>query len=307
MDDGVPLSAPPPRQTLGYIRDRLAERGIGPKSKLGQNFLIDLNLLDVIVSAAELSRDDLVLEIGCGTGSLTARLVEQAGAVLGVEIDRDLFPLVSDLLDRHDNLQLLQADALRTKNELNPAIFAALDGLRAQFGCRRLKLVSNLPYAVATPVIANLMVSDHPVERMVVTVQWEIAERLTAQPGTAEYAGLAVLTGSLAEVRVLRRLPPNVFWPRPQVESAIVLIRPDPAKRAAVGDVAAFRNFLRDLYVHKRKSLRAALIGWPHGRREKGAVDRLLAELGLRGATRAQELDPEQHLRLCRAFGGGQG
>jgi 16S rRNA (adenine1518-N6/adenine1519-N6)-dimethyltransferase len=302
MDDGIPLSPPPPRQTLGYIRDRLAERGIGLKSKLGQNFLIDLNLIDVIVSAAELSRDDLVLEVGCGTGSLTARLVEQAGAVLGVEIDPDLFPLVSDLLDRHTNLRLLHADALRRKNELNPAIFTALDELRSQFGGSRLKLVANLPYAVATPVIANLLISDHSVERMVVTVQWEIAERLTAAPNTSEYAALAVLTSSLAEVRVLRRLPPNVFWPRPQVESAIVEIRPDPAKRANVGDVAAFRNFLRDLYVHKRKSLRAALIGWPHGRKDKDAVDRLLADLRLPGTTRAQELDPDQHLRLCRAF-----
>lgn len=302
MADGVPLSPPQIRQTLGFIRARLAERGIGPKSKLGQNFLIDLNLLDVLVQSAELSRDDLVLEIGSGTGSLTARLVESAGAVLGVEIDPDLFPLVSDLLDKHANLRLLHADALRRKNELNPAIGAALDEMKEQFHLRHVKLVANLPYAVATPVIANLLISDHMPERMVVTVQWEIAERLAAAPGTSHYAALAVLVHSLADVRVVRRLPPSVFWPRPLVESAIVVICPDPVKRAHVGNVPAFRNFLRDLFVHKRKSLRAALIGWPHGRKDKAAVDQLLLELQIPGTVRAQELNSEQHLCLSRAF-----
>src|SRR5262245_44217550 len=109
MDDvvsrGQPLGQPAPRQTLSYIRTRLTELGISPKNKLGQNFLVDLNLIDVIVEAAELDRDDLVLEVGCGTGSLTARLVEAAGAVLGVELDPPMFSLVSELLQRTSNLR----------------------------------------------------------------------------------------------------------------------------------------------------------------------------------------------------------
>jgi 16S rRNA (adenine1518-N6/adenine1519-N6)-dimethyltransferase len=137
---------------------------------------------------------------------------------------------------------------------------------------------------------------------MVVTVQWEIAERLLAGPGTKDYAALAVLVQSLAEVSLVRKLPPAAFWPRPQVDSAIVLVHPDPARRAHVGDAVRFRNFLRDLYVHRRKNLRGALSSLPSGRLARQEVDARLANLGIDGAVRAEDLDLDQHLRLCRAF-----
>jgi 16S rRNA (adenine1518-N6/adenine1519-N6)-dimethyltransferase len=292
-----------PRQTLSYLRNLFEERGIRPKNKLGQNFLIDLNLLDLILRSAELTGADLALEIGSGTGSLTARLAEHAGAVVSVEIDPGFFAMTCEAVAGRDNVLLLRADVLRNKNELNPEVLAALDEVRLRSGCRRVKLVANLPYAVATPVIANLLLSEQPVEQMVVTVQWEIAERLLASPGTKDYGALAVLVQSLADVWLVRRLPPAVFWPRPKVASAIVMIRPNAAKRAHVGDVRRFRLFLRDLYVHRRKNLRGALAGLPSGRRDKGEVDRKLAELGLDGTVRAETLDVEQHLRLCAAFG----
>ncbi len=296
-----------PRQTLSYLRNLLHERGIKPKNKLGQNFLIDLNLLDVLVSAAELTRDDLALEVGSGTGSLTARLCEQAGAVLSVELDPPFYEMAREVVAGLPNVVVLHADVLRGKNELNPRVLATLDELRQRTGLNRLKLVANLPYAVATPVLSNLLLTDLPFERMVGTVQWEIAERLTARPGTKDYGALAVLVQSLADVEILRRLPPSVFWPRPQVASAFVLLRPNPAKRAhvieAVGGVQRFRDFLRDLYVHRRKNLRSALAGWPRGRRPKEEVDAKLAGLGLDGTVRAEALDGEQHLRLCAAFG----
>jgi 16S rRNA (adenine1518-N6/adenine1519-N6)-dimethyltransferase len=291
-----------PRQTLSYLRNLFEERGIRPKNKLGQNFLIDLNLLDLLVRTAELTHDDLAIEVGTGTGGLTARLAQQAGAVLGVEVDSAFFTLTSEAVAGRDNVTLVQADILKNKNELNPEVLAALEDLRRRTGCTRLKLTANLPYVVATPVISNFLLSDVPVERMVVTVQWEIAERLMARPGNKDYGALAVLVQSVAGVELVRRLAPSVFWPRPQVESAIVLVRPNPIKRGQVGDVQAFRHFLRDLYVHRRKNLRGALAGWPTGRRDKGEVDRILAELGLEGTTRAEDLDIEQHLRLCAAF-----
>jgi 16S rRNA (adenine1518-N6/adenine1519-N6)-dimethyltransferase len=297
-----------PRQTLSYLRTLFEERGIRPKSRLGQNFLIDLNVLDVMVAAAELSRDDLVVEIGSGTGSLTARLCDQAGAVLSVEIDPAFHEMVRELLHGRGNLVLLHADVLRNKNEIRSEVFSQVEELRGRFHCSRVKLVANLPYAVAVPVISNFLLSDLPVERMVVMVQWEIAERLMARPCTKDYGALAVLVQSLADVRpVRRRLPPAVFWPRPKVASAIVQVQPNPAKRAhvveAVGSVTALRTFLRDLYVHRRKNLRGGLVGWPGGRRPKEEVDRKLAELGIDGTLRAEAIDPEQHLRLCRAFG----
>jgi 16S rRNA (adenine1518-N6/adenine1519-N6)-dimethyltransferase len=294
---------PIPRQTLSYLRNLFAERNIRPKNKLGQNFLIDLNLLDLLLRTAELTREDLALEVGSGTGSLTARLAETAGAVVSVEIDPDFFALTGEAVAGKDNVRLLHTDILKNKNELNPEVLAVLHEQWNQWDCRRLKLVANLPYAVATPVIANFLLSEEPLERLVVTVQWEIAERLMAQPETKPYGALAVLVQSLADVELVRRLPPSVFWPRPQVESAIVAIRPNAAKRAHVGDVVRFRNFLRDLYIHRRKNLRGALAGWPSGRRDKEDIDHKLADLGLEGTTRAEALDVEQHLRLSRVFG----
>src|SRR5207247_3770819 len=135
----------------------LASHGILPKNKLGQNFLIDLNLIDLVVRTAELTPADLVLEVGTGTGSLTARLAETAGAIVSVEVDPVMQDMARELLGDRTNVRLLRADALRNKNELNPAVLAALTETRERFTTARLKLVANLPYAVATPVISNLL------------------------------------------------------------------------------------------------------------------------------------------------------
>ena len=296
-----------PRQTLSFLQQLFRERGIQPKNKLGQNFLIDLNLLDLLVRTAEVTRDDLAIEIGSGTGSLTARLVEHAGAVLSVEIDPAFHSLVTELIGQRDNVVLLHTDVLKNKNHLHASVVEAIAALRERTGCGRLKLVSNLPYVVATPVITNFLLSDLPFERMVVTVQWEIAERLMARPSTAQYSSLAVLVQSLADVELVRRLGKGVFFPRPKVESAIVLIRPSAARRheviARLGGVQRLRHFLRDLYAHRRKNLRGALANLPAAGKDKEKVDRQLAELGMDGTVRAETLDVEQHLRLCEAFG----
>ena len=292
-----------PRQTLSYLRNLFEERGIKPKNKLGQNFLIDLNLIDVLLRAADLAREDLAVEIGSGTGGLTAKLLGYAGAVLSVEVDPAFYTLVEEGLRGRRNFVLLHADVLAGKNHLNPDVLQALGELRARSGCTQVKLVANLPYAVATPVIANFLLSDLVLERMVVTVQWEIAERLLASPGSKDYGALAVLVQSVADVELVRKLPPTVFWPRPQVESAIVLIRPNADKRAHVGDVMRFRVFLRDLYAHRRKNLRGGLAGFPGHPFRKEDIDRKLGELGIDGAARAESLAVEQHLQLSNAFG----
>jgi 16S rRNA (adenine1518-N6/adenine1519-N6)-dimethyltransferase len=293
---------PSPRQTLSYIRNLFQERGIKPKNKLGQNFLIDLNLLDVLLEAAELRPDDLVLEVGSGTGSLTVRLAEQAGAVVTVEVGPAFAAITAELVHGRDNVVPLHADVLENKNEINPEVFTAIDELAQRRGTQHFKLVANLPYAVAVPVLSNLLLSDRPLALMVGTVQWEIAERLMATVGTKDYGALAVLVQSVADVELVRRLPPAAFWPRPLVWSAIVRIRPSPAKRAVVGDVRRFRNFLRDLYAHRRKNLRGALLGL-HGRPfTKPEIDERLASLGIDGRARAEALGLEDHLRLCSAF-----
>lgn len=295
--------APPPRQTLSYIRNLLESRRLTPKAKMGQNFLIDLNLLDLIVQTAELDRQDAVLEVGTGTGSLTARLCDHAGAVVSVELDTDFLRMASEMLAGRGNLSLMHADALARKNEMNPDVMKEWERTATAAACTRRKLIANLPYVVATPVIANLLIADVPIERMVVMIQWEMAERLAAAAGTKDYGALAVLVQSLADVKVVRRLAPSVFWPKPKVDSAIVSIAPDPKKRLSVGDPVKFRAFLRDLYTHRRKHVRQALVGWPGGRKDKEAVDAKLAELGIDSTLRAEALDLAEHRRLFEAFG----
>jgi 16S rRNA (adenine1518-N6/adenine1519-N6)-dimethyltransferase len=302
MSPQTPRS-PGTRQTLSYLRGLFSANRLRPKNKLGQNFLIDLNLLDVIVRGAELTRADLVLEVGTGTGGLTTRLAEQAGAVLSIEIDRDFHELAKDSVADVEHIRLLHADALKNKNRLNPELFTQLEELRQIYKPRHIKLVSNLPYAVATPVISNLLMSDVQFERMVVTVQWEIAEKLTAAPGGNEFGALSVLVQTIADVEILRRMSPAAFWPRPAVESGIVRIWPRPAKRRQVSDLVRFRCFLRDLYSHRRKNLRGGILSIPGGPGDKALVDAKLAELGYKGTERAETLSIAQHLQLCEAFG----
>lgn len=290
------------RQTLSYLRTMLQERGIRPKNKLGQNFLIDLNLLDLIVREAELSKDDLVIEVGSGTGGLTARLTEEAGVVLSIELDSDFALMTKEAVDEKENVVLHQGDILHNKNELNRRVLSILDELREKYQPAQLKLVSNLPYSVATPVISNFLLSELPIERMVVTVQWEIAERFVAMPSTKEYGALSILIQSLADVEIVRRLPPSVFWPQPKVDSGIVLIRPNAEKRAHVGEPQRLRNFLRELYVHKRKNLRGALASIPSIELSKAEIDEKLQSLQLEGTTRAETLSLEEHLLLSRVF-----
>jgi 16S rRNA (adenine1518-N6/adenine1519-N6)-dimethyltransferase len=246
----------------------------------------------------------MVLEVGTGTGSLSAALADQAGAVLSVEIDASFHALVQETLGHHAHVQFFHGDILKNKNHLNPAVLEILRAGLRRFQGNHLKLVANLPYAVATPVLSNLILSDLPVERMVVTVQWEIAQRLMAAPGGKDYGALAILMQSLADIELLRKLPPTVFWPRPQVGSAIIRIWPRADKRSQVPDPVRFRHFLRDLYAHRRKNLRGGLLSFPDNRWDKAEVDRKLAELGLDGNCRAETLDRYTHLRLCAVFGG---
>lgn len=287
-----------PRQTLSYLRDLFEARGLRPKSKLGQSFLIDLNLVDLIVRSAELNAGDLILEVGTGTGSLTAKLAEHAGVVLGVELDAGFYQLARDSVSALSNVALIHADILKNKNQVNPLVLETLEALRARAGIRQLKLVANLPYVVATPVISNFLLTELPWERMVVTIQWELAERLAARPSTKDYGALSVLVQSLADVEILRRMPPHAFWPRPKVESGLVCIRPSAVKRARVGHVHRFHAFVRQLYLHRRKNLRGGLLSFLADRFTKEQLDTRLRQGGFDPGGRAEALTAEQHLAL---------
>ncbi len=165
---------------------------------------------------------------------------------------------------------------------------------------RRLKLVANLPYNVATPLISNLLALDRPPATMTVTVQKEVADRIVARPGVKDYGGLAIWVQSQCRAEIVRVLPPSVFWPRPKVSSAFVQIALDETLRQRIPDRAFFHDFVRSMFMHRRKVLRSELLS---ARKEfnKAQVDELLAGLGLEPTVRAERLGPEEMLRLCEA------
>jgi len=289
------------RQTLSFLMRRFKEAGIRPRVKFGQNFLIDLNLLHVLFEAAAITRDDVVLEVGTGTGSLTALLAGRAAAVVTVEVDPQMFQLASEELHRCDNVVMLQVDALKNKNRISPAV---LDGVRAQLAAgqgRRLKLVANLPYNIATPILSNLLDEDIPPLSMTATIQKELADRITARPGNKDYSALSIWIQSQCRVEILRVLPPEVFWPRPKVSSAFIQITPDETLRRRIADRAFFHDFVRAMFLHRRKFLRSQLAIAAKDRLDKPEVDALLARQNLPGTLRAEQLDVEAMLALGEA------
>ncbi|MCS7159997.1 MAG: 16S rRNA (adenine(1518)-N(6)/adenine(1519)-N(6))-dimethyltransferase RsmA [Gemmatales bacterium] len=291
-----------PRQTLSYVRGLLEAHGLRPKNKLGQSFLIDLNFLDFMIRQAQLSRDDLVIEIGSGTGSLTAKIAAQAGHVLSVEIDAGFFELAQENTEQFDNVTLLLADILEKKSQLNPEVLGQIQRLWQSGKWHHMKLVSNLPFVVATPVIVNFLLSDLPLELLLVTIQWELAARLEAQPATKDYSAVSVIVQALADVEVLRRMPPQLFWPRPKVDSALVRIIPRPEKRAAIRDLGWFHRLVRDIYLHRRKNLRGALEPLYKGQLTREQLDELLRQHGFDPLGRAEALSVADHIRLSEVL-----
>ncbi len=246
-------------QTLTFIKRELARRGLRPVKGLGQHFLIDGNLLQLMVEEAGVGEGDLVLEVGCGTGGLTALLAGAAGQVVAVELDDRLLSIAREALADFENVTFWAGDVLAGKHTLTPELVELVGGKLSGAGARRLKVVSDLPYKVAAPVIANLWESELPVELMLVTVQRELAERLVAKPGTKAYGGLTVKVAVRAEVEVLRILPASVFWPRPAVESAFVRLRRRPKPMILRTDYRAFSRLVDALFNHRRKTLSRAL------------------------------------------------
>ena len=277
---------------------RFQEVGIQPATRHGQNFLIDLNLQQLIVDSADLSERDVVLEIGTGTGALTALMAKQAGAVITVEIDGHLFELASELLLGVDNVMMLKHDALKNKNRFDSRIMEAIGVELGVDPERRLKLVANLPYNIATPVLSNLLTCEHTPHTMVATIQKELGDRIVAKPRSKDYGALSVWMQCQADAEIVRIMPPGVFWPPPKVESAIMRIVVDAERRAAIPDLRYFHQFVKTIFIHRRKFLRANVVAAMKQHLSKEEVDEVLAEMEFPHDARTEQLDVPTLLKL---------
>ncbi len=211
--------------------------------------------------------------------------------------------LAKEELENFDNILMLRQDALKNKNNLSPTVLAPLlDWVEAAAG-RQFKLVANLPYNVATPIISNLLMLRIPPALIAVTIQKELGERMMARPSTKYYSALSVWVLALCVVKLVRVLPPGVFWPAPKVDSAIMRIQPCPEKRAAIPDLPFFHQFTRALFFHRRKFLRSVLISAFKDRLSKVQVDEVLVQVPYFSAnTRAEELTVAQIQELSECF-----
>ncbi len=272
-------------QTLSEIRSILAERGLRPKRRLGQNFLHDKNILGKLVDAAELEPGELVLEVGSGTGTLTEALIEAGAQVVTCELDLGLASIIEDCFAAR--VQLVQGDCLDAHRRLNPKIVEVLAD-------RPFKLVANLPFQVASPLMCALLIEHPNCLGQYVTIQREVADRLTAAAGTKEYGPLSIIVCAFGEVKRITAVGATCFWPQPKVESAMVCILPSPLGRGAGGEGSSmlstsdqrqdFARFVTQLFTKRRKQLGSIFsrdCDWPAGvtadlRPEALSVDRIV-------------------------------
>lgn len=265
--------------------------GLRPRKRWGQHFLVSRRALDRILEAAGLTPADAVLEVGAGLGTLTVALAQRAGRVIAVEIDPALLPPLSAAVGVFPNVAVVHADILRVDPE---ALLSGATGPR--------KIVANLPYNVASPLIVSLLERPLGLERMVMTVQREVAQRLAAGPGTKDYGALSVAVQFRAQAEIVGRIPPSGFFPSPDVESAIVRLVVRPAPPVQVTDEAAFFRVVRAAFAQRRKTLRntvAAVLALPPAQ-----VEAACREAGIDPRRRGETLTLAEFAALTEALAG---
>lgn len=283
-------------QSKSDLERILNAAGASPRKRYGQCFLVDRNLMRKLVEAAEISPDDWVLEVGCGAGSLTSLLASMANRVVVSEIDAAMVGLASEHLRDQPNVEIIHTDALHNKSTIAPTLVDAMHKARESATGRGM-LVANLPYDIATSLVANLLVGDFGIERFCFTVQAEVADRFLAAVGTPDYGPVSILAQTLAEGRRIARVPPEAFWPRPRVQSAMVRLNRLPPESRHIADPAGFSLFLRSVFQTRRKTMRHILSRQPDG----AARLARLAEWGLSDSVRPQDvpIDAWQALYLA--------
>lgn len=259
------------------------------QKKFGQNFLIDTHVLEKIMDSAEITKEDCVLEIGPGIGTMTQYLAERAGRVVVVEIDKNLIPILEDTLSEYDNITIINNDILkvdvnRIAEELN--------------GGKPIKVVANLPYYITTPIIMGLFESHVPLESITIMVQKEVADRMQVGPGTKDYGALSLAVQFYAKPEIVANVPPNCFIPRPNVGSAVIRLTRYPKPPVQVEDEKMMFALIRASFNQRRKTLVNGLTNAPELNLTKEKVTEILEKMGLSPTVRGETLTLEQFAQL---------
>ena len=259
------------------------------QKKFGQNFLIDTHVLDKIIRSAEITKDDFVLEIGPGIGTMTQYLACAAGKVVAVEIDCALIPILADTLDGYDNVTVINEDVLKV--DISKLA-------EEQNGGRPIKVVANLPYYITTPIIMGLFEKNVPIKSITVMVQKEVADRMQVGPGTKDYGALSLAVQYYAKPYIVANVPPNCFMPRPKVGSAVIRLERYEEPPVQVKDEKLMFRIIRASFNQRRKTLANGLKNSPELDFTKEEIEAAIETLGKGASVRGEALTLEEFARL---------
>lgn len=263
------------------------------QKKFGQNFLIDTHVLDKIIRAADIGKEDMVLEIGPGIGTMTQYLAEAAGKVIAVEIDKNLIPILSDTLSGYENVQIINEDVL--KLDIQRLVEEENAG-------RPIKVVANLPYYITTPIIMGLFESHVPLHSVTVMVQKEVADRMQTGPGNKDYGALSLAVQYYAEPYIVANVPPNCFMPRPKVGSAVIRLTRHEKPPVEVEDERLLFDIIRASFNQRRKTLANGLNNSDRLDIPKEAITEAIQQLGKGPSGRGETLTLEEFAKLSNSL-----
>ena len=264
------------------------------QKKFGQNFLINTGILEDIIAAAEITKDDFVLEIGPGIGTMTQYLCESAREVIAVEIDKNLIPILEDTLSAYDNVEVLNDDILKVD------IKALAEERNAG---KPIKVVANLPYYITTPIIMGLFESHVPIDSITIMVQKEVADRMQEGPGSKEYGALSLAVQYYADPEIVVNVPPSCFMPQPKVGSAVIRLTRHAQPPVNVENEKLMFQIIRASFNQRRKTLANGLNNFPGLNLSKEAIQQCIEELGVPATIRGEALSLEQFAQLSNIIG----
>ena len=263
------------------------------QKRFGQNFLIDAHVLEKIVNAAGITKDDCVLEIGPGIGTMTQYLAESAGQVIAVEIDTNLLPILTDTLKDYSNVKVINQDILKV--DINELVKEYNNG-------RPIKVVANLPYYITTPIIMGLFESNVPIDNITVMVQKEVADRMQVGPGSKDYGALSLAVQYYASPYIVANVPPNCFIPRPNVGSAVIRLTRYQEPPVQVDEPKLMFKLIRASFNQRRKTLQNGLNNSPEISFSKEEITKAIESLGVSPSVRGEALSLEQFAQLANYF-----